>query len=210
MVGFSVGGEELSSIGSRFPDKVAGLIYLDAGYPYAFYNVKTGDPMVDRAELRRLLRQAEHEMPMSLELRRRLLTSMEQNERNLRKGLEVTEAAQKGPPVNKKPAPIAPGPTMPPQMEAIRNNGSKYTAIPVPILAIYAVPTDLSNIFKDPAERAKAEANDAVFRNAAADAFEAGLPSARVVRIPHATHDVFASNESQVLQEMDQFLASLR
>ncbi|MBV8845847.1 MAG: alpha/beta hydrolase [Bryobacterales bacterium] len=29
----SLGGEELSSIGSRYPEKVAGLIYLDAGYP---------------------------------------------------------------------------------------------------------------------------------------------------------------------------------
>jgi pimeloyl-ACP methyl ester carboxylesterase len=36
LVGHSLGGQELSSIGSRFPDKVAGLIYLDAGYGYAF------------------------------------------------------------------------------------------------------------------------------------------------------------------------------
>jgi len=37
LVGHSLGGEELSSIGSRYPDKVAGLVYLDAGYSYAFY-----------------------------------------------------------------------------------------------------------------------------------------------------------------------------
>src|SRR5262245_41367716 len=37
LVGHSLGGEELSSIGSRHPDKVAGLVYLDAGYSYAFY-----------------------------------------------------------------------------------------------------------------------------------------------------------------------------
>ncbi|HEX7238011.1 MAG TPA: alpha/beta fold hydrolase, partial [Gammaproteobacteria bacterium] len=37
LVGQSLGGEELSSIGSRYPDKVAGLVYLDAGYSYAFY-----------------------------------------------------------------------------------------------------------------------------------------------------------------------------
>jgi non-heme chloroperoxidase len=34
LVGHSIAGEELSSIGSRFPERVAGLIYLDAGYPY--------------------------------------------------------------------------------------------------------------------------------------------------------------------------------
>ena len=37
LAGHSLGGEELSSIGSRHPEKVAGLIYLDAGYSYAFY-----------------------------------------------------------------------------------------------------------------------------------------------------------------------------
>ena len=37
LAGHSLGGEELSSIGSRYPERVAGLIYLDAGYSYAFY-----------------------------------------------------------------------------------------------------------------------------------------------------------------------------
>ena len=31
LVGHSLGGEELSSIGSRHPERVSGLIYLDAG-----------------------------------------------------------------------------------------------------------------------------------------------------------------------------------
>ena len=37
LAGHSLGGEELSSIGSRHPERVAGLVYLDAGYSYAFY-----------------------------------------------------------------------------------------------------------------------------------------------------------------------------
>src|SRR5580700_312224 len=40
LAGHSLGGEELSVIGSRHPDRVAGLIYLDAGYSYAFDNGK--------------------------------------------------------------------------------------------------------------------------------------------------------------------------
>jgi non-heme chloroperoxidase len=36
LVGHSLAGEELSSVGSRHPEKVAGLIYLDAGYAYAY------------------------------------------------------------------------------------------------------------------------------------------------------------------------------
>src|SRR5262249_9713931 len=39
LVGHSIAGQELSSIGSRHPEKVAGLIYLDAAYAYAFYDV---------------------------------------------------------------------------------------------------------------------------------------------------------------------------
>jgi non-heme chloroperoxidase len=38
LVGSSLGGIELSSIASRFPHRVGGLVYLDAAYPYAFDN----------------------------------------------------------------------------------------------------------------------------------------------------------------------------
>ena len=44
LVGHSLGGEELSSIGSRYPERVAGLIYLEAGYTYAF-NAPGIDPI---------------------------------------------------------------------------------------------------------------------------------------------------------------------
>lgn len=40
LVGHSIGGEELSSVGTRHPDRVAGLVYLEAMYPYAFDNGK--------------------------------------------------------------------------------------------------------------------------------------------------------------------------
>jgi pimeloyl-ACP methyl ester carboxylesterase len=36
LVGHSLAGQELSSVGSRHPGKVAGLVYLDAGYRYAY------------------------------------------------------------------------------------------------------------------------------------------------------------------------------
>jgi pimeloyl-ACP methyl ester carboxylesterase len=40
LVGHSIGGQELSSIGTRYPNRVAALVYLDAAYPYAFNNGK--------------------------------------------------------------------------------------------------------------------------------------------------------------------------
>jgi non-heme chloroperoxidase len=38
LIGHSVGGEELSAIGTRYPKRVSALIYLDAAYTYAFYD----------------------------------------------------------------------------------------------------------------------------------------------------------------------------
>ena len=82
LAGHSLGGEELSSIGSRYPERVAGLIYLDAGYSYAFYA-----PGID-------------------------------------------------------PFPPPPTTSLPPIIEGIMKGTQKYTRIPVPILAIYALPHD--------------------------------------------------------------------
>jgi pimeloyl-ACP methyl ester carboxylesterase len=36
VMGHSIAGEELSDIGTRFPNRLSGLIYVDAGYWYAF------------------------------------------------------------------------------------------------------------------------------------------------------------------------------
>src|SRR5579863_5429484 len=55
LVGHSLGGEELSSVGSRHPEKVAGLIYLDAGYAYAYYDRSRGDLRIDLVELEKKL-----------------------------------------------------------------------------------------------------------------------------------------------------------
>jgi pimeloyl-ACP methyl ester carboxylesterase len=57
LVGHSIAGEELSSVGSRHPEKVAGLVYLDAAYGYAYYDRGVGDFYVDLADLHNKLGQ---------------------------------------------------------------------------------------------------------------------------------------------------------
>src|SRR5205807_2196687 len=57
LAGHSVAGEELSYIGSQHADKVAGLIYLDAGYPYAMYDKVNGNLLIDAIDLRQQLNQ---------------------------------------------------------------------------------------------------------------------------------------------------------
>jgi len=51
--------------------------------------------------------------------------------------------------------------------------------------------------------------DDLAHFGALADAFEKGVPTARVVRLPHASHYVFLSNETDVLREMNAFLGTL-
>jgi len=51
LIGHSIAGEELSSIGTRHPERVSALIYLDAAYTYAFYD-SAGDYESNLADLR--------------------------------------------------------------------------------------------------------------------------------------------------------------
>jgi len=55
LVGHSIAGEELSSVGTRHPEKVAGLIYLEAGYAWAYYDPAVGDFDLDSLDLKRKL-----------------------------------------------------------------------------------------------------------------------------------------------------------
>lgn len=138
--GHSVAGEELSSIGSRYPEKVAGLVYLDAGYSYALY-----DPSCTTPEI----------LP-----------------------------------------PPAGGPKN--VNVAITTGTQKYSDIKVPSLAIYATPKEFDTV--DAA---------ALEREGCAKAFEK-VPSSRVVRLPGAAHQVFLTNEADVLKEIRNFVATLK
>ncbi len=79
--------------------------------------------------------------------------------------------------------------------------------IPVPALAIYAIPHNRG--ITEPAAREKADAEDLVMSGDQAKAFQAGVPSSRVVVLPHANHFVFMSNEADVLREINSFVTTL-
>jgi non-heme chloroperoxidase len=90
---------------------------------------------------------------------------------------------------------------------AIMAGERKFTRIPVPVLAIYALPHDMG---AGNPRAAVAEAGDiANITGPQARAFEIGVPSARVVRLPHASHYIFQSNESDVIREIAAFTRAL-
>ena len=98
---------------------------------------------------------------------------------------------------------------------AVNAGRQKYVSIPVPVLAIFTPPHALGTWYmnnEDPAVRSGVEtflARDAALVEKQAKAFEAAIPSARVVRLPHANHYVFISNEADVLREMYAFIGKL-
>ena len=205
LVGHSIAGEELSSIGSRHPEKVAGLIYLDASFSYAFYNAARGDFLIDLIELRKQLDQLMPGMGPAdtrAQVQELLQTSLPQFEKDLQEQQKMFQIVP--PPPQQKQKPPSPS-------TAIVSSEQKYTEIHVPILAIVAVPHNLGpNFLKDnPTARAAAIASDLERTGAQATAFEKGVPTARVVRLPNADHYVFKSNEADVLREMNAFIASL-
>lgn len=204
LVGHSLGGQELSSVGSRYPEKVAGLIYLDAGYQYAFYDRSRGHLNIEVNEARRRLEQLRPgKMPRDpkLLIRELLETSLPELEKSLRQLQRNLEAVPLPPAASPRP-----GAAIPPVLQAIKAGMQRYTDIRAPILAIYALQP-----IQGPAgstARAESEAGKQM-TTAQAEAFETGLPSARVVRLPNASHRVFQSNEADVLREINAFISSL-
>jgi pimeloyl-ACP methyl ester carboxylesterase len=200
LVGHSISGEELSSVGSRHPDRVAGLVYLDAAYGWAFYDTTRGDMWLDSLELKRQLEQLRccDAAQDPLRVRELLRTILPRFEKDLQNQLEMPAA----PPA----ADTFGGLTG--ASRAILEGEQKYITIPVPILAIYALPHDLGGQATPEARAAQAFEEKRITGQQAA--FERGLPSARVVRIPNADHYIFRSNEADVLREMNSFIAGLK
>jgi non-heme chloroperoxidase len=194
LIGHSFAGEELSSVGSRHPEKVAGLIYLEAAYGFAFYDRTHPDMEIEMNDIKKRIDQIE-------------AGGVDEKKYLLELEAAVSQFAKTLHDSNVNVASMPPIPPRPPIQAALNFGVQKYTHIPVPTLAIFACPHNWDRVFRnDPAMKAARMAADRVSCNAQANAFEAGVPSAHVVRLPNADHYVFNSNEADVLREMNSFL----
>ena len=180
LVGHSIGGEELSSVGSRHPEMVAGLIYLDAGYIYAYY--------ADPEQLTRAEQAVRPQFEKDLRIRQ--------------KELEVKPAARPTAPTS--PPPLSPAAQIIAGTQKYTDIPVPILAIYAAPHDVVPMGSD------DPAERAAAELRDAVGAAAQAKAFETGVPTVHTVLLAHASHYVFRSNEEDVLREMNAFLMGLK
>jgi non-heme chloroperoxidase len=211
LVGHSLGGEEMSSVATRDPNRVTALVYLEAAYPYAFDNGK-GPTWKEFEDAKKLMPSApppsesdpglasfaafQHACTRAL--------GLTYPEAELRQQFATTPDGRVGKQRD------FPG-------NAVMLQGmKKYANIPVPALALFAIPHAQPKWMADSAdpkvrEAAKASraAGDALTTRQA-KAFEDGVPTAHVVRLRGADHYVYLSNEADVLREMKSFLANLR
>jgi pimeloyl-ACP methyl ester carboxylesterase len=209
LVGHSIAGAELSAVATSRPDRVAGLVYLDAGYPYAFDNGK-GPTMKEFQQIRGPKPPTPGDPDLAnfraLQRWNAQVYGFRMPEAELRQTWDSTLDGQ--------PAKARKFPGLSALM-TILTSPKRYAGIPAPALVIFSLPhvqEAWMTRSSDPAVRKAAEAYymtvDALTEKQA-KAFEEGIPTARVIRL-RGMHHVFLSNEVDVLREMHTFLVDLK
>jgi chemotaxis protein MotB len=199
-VGHSIAGTELSAVANSHPDRVAGLIYLEAGYPYAFDNSK--GPKMNEFQIAgpRPPDPSESDLASFSSLQRwdAEVFGFPRPEAELRQTWEADSAGRPRKPRN------FPGAQA---FAAVMTSDIAYARIPAPALVIFALPhvpenwIDKSN---DPSTQQAARTYYTAIDEATerqAKALEEGVPTARVVRM-RAAHYIFLSHEAETLREM--------
>lgn len=200
LVGHSIAGQEMSSIGTRYPDKVAGLVYLDAGYEYAGF-----DPASANGSTRYGV---EIEMnTLEEDLRRLPRIPPTQARETIKEIQDILPRLQRmlawyAP--QDAVADRAARPDVWVYIDAVDGVKRKYGTLPVPVLAIFADPQLCTKNCDSPDTKIWAAEVSASSR-----AFAAINPRARIVRLANSRHSVWKSNEAEVLREMNAFMDKL-
>ena len=171
LVGHSMAGQELSYLASEHQDRIAGLVYLDAAYRYA-YDVP--------GEFEKDFPSLPFPPPTPPAAARPPFTLPEAERRQPRGEATAREAIPAG----------------------VR----QFTKIGLPALAIFASPHDTGAATPDPAF----DRFDEAVTERQARAFERGVPGARVLRWPRASHYLFLTRPADVITEVTAFIAGLR
>lgn len=203
LAGWSFGGAEMSSIAARAPERVSGLVYLDAGYVYAFQDTRRGDLFVSAGEVRRQLETISLASSASPAEQIAVLRGLrERTLPDLQRDVPLSIAA-----LTASPPPPPPSRAWEAVPTYIFNGMQKHTRIPVPVLAIYAYPHMIPPTVDSLTREGMLDADRTTLVQARA--FGRDVPTARVVLIPNANHAVFMSHEADVLREMHAFIDGL-
>jgi len=210
LVGHSIAGAELSSVANSHPNRVAGLVYLDGAYSYAF-DTGTG---VNAMEMQKL-QGPQPPAPSKTDLAS--FSALQEYYERVN-GFRFPEAELRA---QRESAPDGgvgkqrdlPGTAL---FMPLMTGAKKYAAIPVPALIIFANPHSQGiwvDENTDPSVQAAAKAYSTALETLTErqkKSVENGVSTAHVITLPGANHYVFLSNEAEVLKDIDVFLASLR
>lgn len=212
LAGHSIAGAELSAVAALHPDRIEALVYLDAGYPYAFDN-GTGPTMNDFPPVRRIPSPT-YPRPGDSD---RVSFSALQAWFARTDGYRIPEGEWRqswdstldGRVTKARNFPGSQG------LMTLLGDAKKFGELPVPALVIFALPHVAEAYITNSADPSVREVANAYFTTVdsltekQARAFEAGVPRARVIRL-QGHHFIFISNEADVLREMRAFLAGLK
>ena len=215
LVGHSMAGSELTTLGVQHSDRLAGLVYLDAGDDPGDFS---GNNPVYRALFEKL--PAMTPPPPSAADKKSFQAYRDRQIRIM--GFAFPESELRNMFDSNPDGSVGPNRTHGSVRKAIGAGSIKrdYSGIHVPVLAFFAVPppdSDWSQYYhfrpKNAEERtalAKIYDADRSYLNRYEGTMRAGVPGARIVELPGADHYVFFSNEVDVLRELHAFLADLR
>ncbi len=206
LVGHSIAGEELSYLGAHHPDRIAGLVYLDAAYD------RTRNSPEQRAQNARLPtkpapRPAEfvsYEAAAQYQLRTggttrnipegEIMASYDFNTGAIRHDSLYLDAISMG-------------------LQA-----PEYDSIPLPALGIFAVSSSADSEMEAWYDPTDPEIRDVVarqfetgkrFQEEQIARFSNGIKNSQVLVLEDADHWIFVSNEQDVLNAIDNFVAGL-
>ena len=209
LVGHSIAGMELSSVATLHPNTIAGVVYLEAAYPYAFDNGK-GPTMKDFVQIQGLQPPTPGESDLasfsSLQKWDAQVYGFQMPESEFRQTWDSTPAGR----VTKQRG--FAGSQM---LMTIMTSSKKYANLTVPALAIFAiphVPESWMTKNEDPAIHNAASTYFAkldLLAEKQAKVFQDGVPEARIIRV-RGMHYIYLSNESDVLREIRSFLSNLK
>jgi len=209
LVGHSIAGVELSSVANLDPKRIAGVIYLEAAYPYAFDN---GEGPSMKAFQETQGPQAPSPGESDLES----FSALQKWDARVY-GFRLPEAEfrqkwESAPDGRVKGSRDFPGSQY---LMKILPNPKKYAKIPVPALAIFAMPHVPEAWITESTDPGVGKAAEAYFAKIdllaekQAKAFQDGVAGARVIRV-RSTHYIYISNEPDVLREMRGFIGGLK
>jgi non-heme chloroperoxidase len=205
LVGHSIAGAELSAIGASRPERVSGLIYIEAGYPYAF-------PTRDGPTMQELMdaNAAAPPTPKPLAADKASFAALRRwDAKTLGFQMPVSEFRQMWDSTSDgRPAKERDAPGFASMMTILGDTTRRV--IRVPAIVMFAIP-HVHEPWLDARDRSAATRFFARLDSISVrqvTALRKNMPSVRVV-VVRGTHYLFSSNAEQVIREIRAFTARL-